>query len=401
MLIEPKKLLDGLCSKVGQFKAEKPSAGTKFRLMGLVEDILEVTAMLLQEVLEVVRREAVLDADVDIDYAEMAEAVLAWELDEREGQNEEMCELTQKANEALGVLGNTLKQIDEQLNRHHKDEEYVRLYEAEKRRYLNAGTSKRARQKFGEWKENSCYGHPSQEEMEDYRMEKVLHMFEKGVFKERVEHIQRATRYPGELDFEQLDDDNPMKKTAHRHYAMLRKLVDWKDGELVVNPARVGRHFFACRHEANAKSNRTNFLKYMHKIEMLQQERRQLLEAEGVTDEKKAVLSIADRLIKQAIETMMDEGVIKHSYDLAFVMQLMEETDGLPHFDSPNSFLTYISDLGIDDLPSEDSIKKKLSATFGKYPAWRFTDQKGKDATEAKRRNNVASRFLSLYRKGK
>ena len=201
-------------------------------------------------------------------------------------------------------------------------------------------------------------------------------------------------------DGEQLES-NKITKTIYHHYAALRKLVDWKDGELVVNPARVGRHFFACRHEANAKSNRTNFLKYMHKIEMLQQERRQLLEAEGVTDERKAVSSPADELIKQAIETMMDEGVIKHSYDLAFVMQLMKETDGLPHFDSPNSFLTYISDLGIDDLPSEDSIKKKLSATFGKYPAWRFTDQKGKDATEAKRRNNVASRFLSLYRKGK
>ena len=270
MMLEPKKLLDGLCSKVGQFKAEEPSAGTKFRLMGLVEDILEVTAMLLQEVLEVVRREAVLDADVDINYVEMAEAVLTWELDEHEGQNEEMRELTLKANEALGELSNSLQQIDGQLKRHHKDEEYVRLYEAEKRRYMNAGTSKRARQKFDEWKEIQCYGTPTREEMEDYRMEKVLHMFEKGVFKERVEHIQRATRYPGELDFEQLES-NKITKTIYHHYAALRKLVDWKDGELVVNPARVGRHFFACRHEANAKSNRTNFLKYMHKIEMLQQ----------------------------------------------------------------------------------------------------------------------------------
>ena len=282
MMLEPKKLLDGLCSKVGQFKAEEPSAGTKFRLMGLVEDILEVTAMLLQEVLEVVRREAVLDADVDINYVGMAEAVLTWELDEREGQNEEMRELTKKANEALGVLGNTLQQIDGQLKRHHKDEEYVRLYEAEKRRYMNAGTSKRARQKFDEWKEIQCYGTPTREEMEDYRMEKVLHMFEKGVFKERVEHIQRATRYPGELDFEQLDDDNPMKKTAHRHYAMLRKLVDWKDGELVVNPARVGRSFYASRKEPNAKSHRTNFLKYMHKIYLAQEEYRKLLAAQEV-----------------------------------------------------------------------------------------------------------------------
>ena len=400
MMLEPKKLLDGLCSKVGQFKAEEPSAGTKFRLMGLVEDILEVTAMLLQEVLEVVRREAVLDADVDINYVEMAEAVLTWEPDEHEGQNEEMRELTQKANEALCELSNVLLQIDGQLKRHHKDEEYVRLYEAEKRRYMNAGTSKRARQKFDEWKEIQCYGTPTREEMEDYRMEKVLHMFEKGVFKERVEHIQRATRYPGELDFEQLES-NKITKTIYHHYAALRKLVDWKDGELVVNPARVGRHFFACRHEANAKSNRTNFLKYMHKIEMLQLMLKNDASEISVKDERKAVTSTADRLIKQAIETMMDEGVIKHSYDLAFVMQLMKETDGLPRFDSPNSFLTYISDLGIDDLPSEDSIKKKLSATFGKYPAWRFTDQKGKDATEAKRRNNVASRFLSLYRKGK
>ena len=113
-------------------------------------------------------------------------------------------------------------------------------------------------------------------------MEKVLHMFEKGVFKERVEHIQRATRYPGELDFEQLDDDNPMKKTAHRHYAMLRKLVDWKDGELVVNPARVGRSFYASRKEPNAKSHRTNFLKYMHKIYLAQEEYRKLLAAQEV-----------------------------------------------------------------------------------------------------------------------
>lgn len=315
-MLDSKKLLDGLCAKVGQFKDEVPSAGTKFRLMGLVEDILEVTAMLLQEVLEVVRREAVLDADVDIDYAEMAEAVLAWELDEREGQNEEMCELTQKANEALGVLGKTLKQIDEQLNRHHKDEEYVRLYEAEKRRYLNAGTSKRARQKFGEWKENSCYGHPSQEEMEDYRMEKVLHMFEKGVFKERVEHIQRATRYPGELNFEQLDDDNPMKKTAHRHYAALRKMVDWKDGELVVNPARVGRHFYACRHEPNAKSNRTNFLKYMHKIYLAQEEMERVeVSAMEVEEERE---NVPDKLkipeAENLMEALVDAGVLKEDW---------------------------------------------------------------------------------------
>ena len=35
-MLDSKKLLDGLCAKVGQFKDEVPSAGTKFRLMGLL-----------------------------------------------------------------------------------------------------------------------------------------------------------------------------------------------------------------------------------------------------------------------------------------------------------------------------------------------------------------------------
>ncbi len=196
-----------------------------------------------------------------------------------------------------------------------KDEEYVRLYEAEKRRYLNAGTSKRARQKFGEWKENSCYGHPSQEEMEDYRMEKVLHMFEKGVFKECVEHIQRATHYPGELNFEQLES-NMITKTIYHHYAALRKMVDWKDGELVVNPARVGRHFYACRHEPNAKSNRTNFLKYMHKIYLAQEEMERVeVSAMEVEEERE---NVPDKLktpeAENLMEALVDAGVLNEDW---------------------------------------------------------------------------------------
>lgn len=109
----------------------------------------------------------------------------------------------------------------------------------------------------------------------------------------------------------------------------------------------------------------------------------------------------SDQQIKKVIEEMKNEKIIKRSYDYAFVMRIMNETQGLPHFDSPNSFLTYLKSLGFDDLPSEDSLKKKSSATFGKHPSWEFTDKKGKDTTEAKRRNNVASRFLSIYRKGK
>lgn len=112
-------------------------------------------------------------------------------------------------------------------------------------------------------------------------------------------------------------------------------------------------------------------------------------------------LSSSDKQIKTAVEIMKKEKVIKHLYDYAYIMKIMNETEDLPTFNSPKSFLDYFIDLGITDLPGEDSIKKKVNAAFGNHPSWTFTDTKGKDANEAKRRNAVGSRFLSIYRKGK
>lgn len=112
-------------------------------------------------------------------------------------------------------------------------------------------------------------------------------------------------------------------------------------------------------------------------------------------------LSSSDKKIKTAVEIMKKEKVIKHLYDYAYIMKIMNETEDLPIFNSPKSFLDYFKGLGITDLPGEDSIKKKVNATFGNHPSWTFIDKKGKDANEAKRRNAVGSRFLSIYRKGK
>ena len=137
---------------------------------------------------------------------------------------------------------------------------------------MGSRAARKARRTFEEWKGYACYGYPQLENIEEYRVEKLLKMFEKGVLASQVEHIQRAKRYQGEVDFDQIDDNPKITKTVFHHYAALRKLTDFKDGCLVANPARVGAHFYACRHEANAKTDRTNFLTYMYKVELAQEE---------------------------------------------------------------------------------------------------------------------------------
>ena len=276
-MFDYKNLLETLFEKVERMRTERPTAGTRFRLMGLAADVTEATEMMTQEVLERVTKEVVLDADTDIDYTETGERVASMVLT---SSDDDLQEATQGVNDALATLSDVLLKIAVQLTRHRNNDEYARLYEQEKKRYLNSGTAQRARGKYTDWKDSVCYGSPSMEDIEDYRLEKVVRIFEQGVLTSRVEHVRRATRYPSELDFELLPDDNLFKKTAYRYYSELRKMVDWQDGYLVVMPHRIGQHFYMSRHEENAKSHRTNLLKYLHKIDMVQQERRRLLESE-------------------------------------------------------------------------------------------------------------------------
>ena len=277
--MEAKNMLTGLIERVSGSREDRPTAGTKYRLMGLVADIVAVAQTLQTEVLARVSQEAVIDADVDVDYGAMSEQVLLMEMPEY--GDDEVRHQTALVNDALGGLSSVLGLIADQLERRHKDEEYERLYEQEKRRFLSSGTPRRIRQTFDEWLYDVCNGQPSMDDINDYVTEKLVHMFEKGVFNTKVEHIQRAARYPAEFDFSQLDDDHKLKKSIHKHYSELRKMVDYCDGCLVVNPVKVGRHFYTNRKEENAKGHRNAFLKYMYKISLAQEERRKLLETEA------------------------------------------------------------------------------------------------------------------------
>lgn len=110
----------------------------------------------------------------------------------------------------------------------------------------------------------------------------------------------------------------------------------------------------------------------------------------------------ATGVLGNIIRTMVEEDVLKNKGDWGLLMTAMNQTDGLPCFDTPSSFLTYLNDtLQLNDieLPSESSVSKMVRKMRGMFPDWTFTDTK--DTTEVNRRINVGKRLVSAARSAK
>ena len=366
--MDVKSILSGLFERLSGLSKERPHAGQKYELLGITADLMDVIRQLRDDVLRRVSQEAVIDVDIDIDYSKMAELTLlaelpseltCWQSDNTLSESLAKTEIVERleagtaeafvrltssvdsltlsqlvavANETLGELNSVLLEIDAQLKRPHSKDEYARLYEAEKRRYLNSGTSGRVKQTFEEWRE-ICDGAPTLENIADYRLEKLLHLFEKGGV--QADHIHRATHYKDEIDFEQLDDET-QKKCAYRHYAALRQMADWVDGDLVADPAKIGRMFYISRHDENAKARRGVLLKYLHKISLAQEERRKWLAASEAESQKPlnyyAPTRNLQELLKQEwFKEQRADKTYNESWTDAFVSALMasEWKDGI------------------------------------------------------------------------
>ena len=279
MICEYMTRLDDLIKRISGLKERWRSAGRPLYVSSLVADAAELTESLNTDVLERVSHDILLEA-YEGNYtaqAEQMQALVPVKVLQADAEDEAVC---LQLDEALNRLVGVLTQIAAHLERRHSRDEYARLYEAEKRRYLGSGTASRARQRFDDWKEDSCFGQPSIDDIDNYFLEKLVHLFEQGALDSKAEHIKKTRSFPGEVDFEQLDESKEKKAMFRKHYAALRSMTDWQDGYLVVDPLRVGQFFFSSREETNAKSHRNVLLKYLHKIDMVQQVRKKLLEAE-------------------------------------------------------------------------------------------------------------------------
>ncbi len=300
-----KEALDWLSCEVARYKEKRPFGSRKHLVMELIDAVSELTDMLRSDVLERVTREVVLDADVNIDFSEAATQVLELQLDQQPVQvratgadslaqqqqgaddtdivafvrstanSVTLNQLIARWNAALEKLTDVLSQIADMLVRPRKDEDYAALYNKEKTQFNSSSTYRQERKNFKAWLYNDSGGHPSPEDIDDYCLGRLIHLFETGIFDVKISRRQRFKKYPDEIDFEQMDNTNKMKPVMYKHYAELRRMVDYVDGDLVPNPARVGCFFYDTRKEKNAKVHRVSFMKYMMKISLAQEVRHQ------------------------------------------------------------------------------------------------------------------------------
>ena len=115
------------------------------------------------------------------------------------------------------------------------------------------------------------------------------------------------------------------------------------------------------------------------------------------TETAEAPLSEMEAKINPAIAVMQEEKIFKFAYDYVWVMLVMNQTAGMPHFESTPSFHCFLGRIGVKEMPTLASLKKKAATARRLHPGWTFADTA--DVNETRRRNNVASRFLSLVRK--
>jgi hypothetical protein len=269
----------------------------------IVADIEELCTMLKSEVLERVSKEIWLEADEGIDYAALAEQQQTLLPVELVRTTADEVDSLGNLNQAVDALADLLFGIADALDRHHSNEDYLKLYEDQMKLFVKFRHRNSAIQSYRRWCEKDCLGSPTIEDLEEYRSVRLMRLFSTGIYKDRVSTMSRGKHYDNEVTFQVPEDDKVLsQKDVHKHYDCLRKMCDYEDHQLKVVPLQVGIYFYTHRKDENAKEHRKAFLKYMTKVDMAQQQMLEMRKRRGLrlaelTDSRSSILDTLAELV--------------------------------------------------------------------------------------------------------
>ena len=116
-------------------------------------------------------------------------------------------------------------------------------------------------------------------------------------------------------------------------------------------------------------------------------------------ESKEYELDEMNRRMAIALKTLKQNGAIRYGYDYTWIMAAIGNgaVEGLGGFKSPQSFMDYLANLGIDHVPSRTTLSTWYGKVLGIYPDWEFVDTQ--DPQEIMRRKNVVRQLISALNK--
>lgn len=113
------------------------------------------------------------------------------------------------------------------------------------------------------------------------------------------------------------------------------------------------------------------------------------------------VMDDRDACMRYAITALRRNKVFRRHYDYSWIMQAINDgvMDDYEEFESPQTFINYLGEIGIDELPDRSTISRACSNVYDSYPNWQFMDVT--KPSEILRRKNVVKQFLSAFGEAK
>ncbi len=130
------------------------------------------------------------------------------------------------------------------------------------------------------------------------------------------------------------------------------------------------------------------WIKYIPEIEIV-----------SLQESHEYILDTINRRMAVALRILVQNGAIRHKYDYTWIMVAICDgiIEGLGSFKSPQSFMDYLTTLGIENVPSRTTLSTWNGKVFGTYPNWEFIDTQ--DPKEILRRKNIVIQLISALNK--
>ena len=193
-----------------------------------------------------------------------------------------------------------------------------------------------------------------------------------------------------------MTDKNEITETFINECAKLRRYSHWEGDRFMIDYKLLLKYLY-CMFGKLTSEQHIKMFEYDVQMKQIHEDIERLRKVEGLIEEKKEGNGNLMSRMRRTIDTMRQEGELKHLYDYTWLMMAMNENCDLPSFDTPTSFREYLINIGIKKgIPNRSTISKYYDKARGQLPNWTFDDA---DGTEAIRRNNVGKRFLNLVKR--